>query len=409
MGIPIARIFGIEIRVQFGWVIVLALVAVIAVGQLTAVDPSLEGLTSWVLGGVVALGFFLSSVLHDLAHAIVARRRGIDVKAIAVSFFGGATPLDPSAPDPGDDAAIAASGPIASIALGVVLFALTVGAIALGDGFSAAAGVLSVLVFLNLVLGFVNLVPAYPLDGGRIVRDLAWRRSGSERSGWRAASWSGRLTGMVVIALGVAVLLADGTATGAMIAITGWFLVLSANSVRDRIRLDELVGEQSVGDAMDPASATVNPGLTVDTFASQLLDGQSQMSAVPVVQGEEVVGIVGAGQIRRMPARTRASTRVEDVMIRPPRLTLLSPADPLKVALERLQRAGLDGLPVVDDGKLVGVLTRRGAAAYLQGRSKAAEDRADEPAGRQDQPDNRAQEPDSATTDGSPEGGGPAA
>jgi hypothetical protein len=110
-----------------------------------------------------------------------------------------------------------------------------------------------------------------------------------------------------------------------------------------------------------------------------------------------------------MPARTRASTRVEDVMIRPPRLTLLSSADPLKLALERLQRAGLDGLPVVDDGKLVGVLTRRGAAAYLQGRSKAADDRANEPAGRQDQPDNRAKEPDSATTDGSPEGGGPAA
>jgi Zn-dependent protease/CBS domain-containing protein len=390
MGIPIARIFGIEIRVQIGWVVVLALVAVIAVGQLTAVDPELDGLTSWILGAVVALGFFVSSVSHDLAHALVARRRGIDVKAIAVSFFGGATPLDPSAPDPGDDAAIAASGPLASIAIGIVLFALTVGAIALGDSFSAAAGVLSVLVFLNLVLGFVNLVPAYPLDGGRIVRDLAWRRSGSERSGWRVASWSGRLTGMVVIALGVAVLLADGTATGAMIAITGWFFVLSANSVRDRMRLDELVGGQSVGDAMDPAIATVNPGLTVDTFASQLLDGQSQMTAVPVVQGDEVVGIVGAGQIRRMPARTRASTRVEDVMIRPPRLTLLSPGEPLKLALERLQRAGLDGLPVVDDGKLVGVLTRRGAAVYLQGRSKAGSAK------------------DGAPADGSPEGEGPA-
>lgn len=371
MGIPIARIFGIEIRVQLGWVVVLALVAVIAVGQLTAVDPELEELASWILGGVVALGFFVSSVSHDLAHALVARRRGIDVRAIAVSFFGGATPLDPSAPDPGDDAAIAASGPLASIAIGIVLFALTVGAIALGDSFSAVAGVLSVLVFLNLVLGFVNLVPAYPLDGGRIVRDLAWRRSGSERSGWRAASWTGRLTGMVVIAIGVAVLLVDGTATGAMIAITGWFFVLSANSVRDRMRLDEMVGDQAVGDAMEPTPATVNPGLTVDTFASQLLDGKSLMTAVPVVQGDVVVGIVGVGQVRRIPARTRATTRVEDVMVRPPRLTFLAPADPLRVALERLQRAGLDGLPVVDDGKLVGVLTRRGAAVYLQGRSKA--------------------------------------
>jgi Zn-dependent protease/CBS domain-containing protein len=375
MGIPIARIFGIEIRVQLGWAIVMALIGVIAVGQLTAVDPELEELTSWILGGLVAFGFFLSSVSHDLAHALVARRRGVDVRAIAVSFFGGSTPLDPSAPDPGDDAAIAASGPIASIAIGALLFALTVGAIALGDSFSAAAGVLSVLVFLNLVLGFVNLVPAYPLDGGRIVRDLAWRRTGSERSGWRAASLTGRVTGMVIIAIGVAYLLTDGSPTGAMIAITGWFLVLSANSVRDRIRLDELVGEHLVSDVMEPNPVTVHPGLTVDTFAAQLLDGESLMTAVPVVRGDEVVGILGVGQVRRIRSRDWATTRVEDVMAGPPKLSFLSPTDSLKHALERLQRAGLDGLPVLGDDRLVGVLTRRGAALFIQAR--ASKTRAD--------------------------------
>jgi Zn-dependent protease len=374
MGIPIARIFGIEIRVQLGWAIVLALVAVIAVSQLTALDPELEELTSWILGGLVAFGFFLSSVSHDLAHALVARRRGIEVRAIAVSFFGGATPLDPSAPDPRDDVAIAASGPLVSIAISALLFALTAGALALGDSFSAVAGVLSVLVFLNLVLGFVNLVPAYPLDGGRIVRDLAWRRTGSEQSGWRAASLTGRITGMVVIALGIAVLIVEGSATGAMIAITGWFLILSANTVRDRVRLDELVGDHLVGDAMEPTPVTVHPGLTVDTFAAQLLDGESPMTAVPVVQGEEVVGILGVGQVRRIPARNWATARVEEVMVKPPKLTFLAPTDSLKHALERLQRAGVDGLPVLDGGRLVGVLTRRAAALFVHGRtSKPAE------------------------------------
>lgn len=370
MGIPIARIFGIEIRVQLGWVVVLALIAVVAVGQLTELNPEIEELAAWVLGAVVALGFFISSVSHDLAHALVARRRGIDVRSIAVSFFGGATPLDPTSPDPGDDVAIAASGPLVSIGIGVVLFALTLGATALGDGFSAVAGVLAVLVFLNLLLGLVNLVPAYPLDGGRIVRDLAWRRSGSERSGWRAAAMTGRLTGMMVIGVGVAYLVVEPDATGAMIALTGWFLVLSANSVRDRVKLDDLVGDHRVLDAMEPTPATVSPNLTVDTFAAQLLDGESPMTAVPVVQGDVVLGILGVGQIRRIRRSNWPNTRVEDVMATPPKMSFLAPADTLKQALERLHRSGLDGLPVLEDGRLIGMLTRRGVGRFVHDRTE---------------------------------------
>ena len=370
MGVPVARIFGIEIRVQLGWVIILALIAVIAVGQLTAIDTEIESLASWILGGIVALGFFVSSVSHDLAHALVARRRGVEVQAIGVSFFGGSTPLDPASSNPGDDAAIAASGPLTSIGIATGLFAVSVGVVALGEQYRATSGVLSVLILLNLMLGLVNLIPAYPLDGGRIVRDLAWRRSGSERSGWRVASLSGRATGLVVIAIGFALLLPNGDVTGAMIALTGWFLVLSANSVRDRVRLDDLFGDLLVSEAMEPTPATVHPSLTVDIFAAQLLDGESPVTAVPVVQGEEVVGLLGIGQVRRVRRAAWESTRVEDVMARPPRLTFLRPMDSLRNGLERIQRAGLDGLPVLEEGRLVGMLTRRGAATFMQERQR---------------------------------------
>jgi Zn-dependent protease len=373
IGIPIARVLGIEIRVQLSWVFVLALVAVIAVGQLTAIDPAIEAVTSWILGGIVAFGFFISSVAHDLAHAVVARRRGVDVRAVVVTFFGGSTPLDPGSADPGDDAAIAASGPLVSITIGLVLLALTAWAFALGDAFSNATGVLSVLVFLNLVLGFVNLIPAYPLDGGRIVRDVVWRRSGSERSGYRAASRSGRITGLLVIALGIGVLAVDPTLTGAMIAVTGWFLILSANAVRDRIKVDELVGGHTVGEAMEPDPVTVSPSLTIDTFAAQLIDGESPMTAVPVVEHDKVVGILGVAQVRRIPQARWTSTRVEDAMVKPPKLTFLSREDALKEALEKIQRQGVDGLPVMDEGTLAGVLTRRSAALFVRARQAAPE------------------------------------
>jgi Zn-dependent protease len=365
MGIPIARIFGIEIRVQLGWAVVLALVAFIAVGQLNAVDPTLEDAVAWLLGGIVAIGFFISSVSHDLAHALVARRRGIDVRSIGVSFFGGATPLDPSSPDPGDDAAIAASGPLVSLGIGALFFGLLVVVVFVGKEFNAAAGVLSVLVFLNLVLGLVNLVPAYPLDGGRIVRDLAWRRSGSERSGWRAAWRTGRMTGLIVIGVGVVFLVSQGDMTGAFIALTGWFFVLSSNSVRDRIKLDDLVGGRVVRDAMEEVQVTVQPNLTVDTFAAQLLDGETPLSAVPVMDGGAIVGLLGVTQVRRIRRPDWTKTRVADVMVKPPKLTFLAPTDPLRVGLERIYKAGIDGLPVTEDGNLLGVLTKRGISLFV--------------------------------------------
>ena len=365
MGIPIARVFGIEIRVTFGWVFVLALVAVIAVGELTTIDPALEGVIAWVLGAMVAAGFFLSSMSHDLAHALVARRRGVEVKSIGVSFFGGATPLDPSSADPGDDAVIAASGPLASLGIGAALFGITLGVVGVAGEFNAAAGVLIVLVFLNLILGLVNLVPAYPLDGGRIVRDIVWRRSGSERNGWRAAARTGRLTGMVIAGIGIAYLAVEINATGVMIALTGWFFVMSANTVRDKMKLEDLLGGHAVREAMDEDPTTVTPALTVDTFAAQILDGESPLFAVPVVEGETVVGILGPIQLRRMQKAEWATTRVGDVMAKPPAMTTLTPDEPMRPALERMYKAGLDGLPVLEDGRLVGVMTRQGVGRFV--------------------------------------------
>jgi Zn-dependent protease len=312
-------------------------------------------------------------VSHDLAHALVARRRGIDVRSIAISFFGGASPLDPASPDPGDDAAIAASGPIASIVIGLVLLVLMICATGLGKAFDAAAGVLAVLVFLNMVLGFVNLVPAYPLDGGRIIRDITWRRSGSERAGWRAASRSGRFTGWFIVGLGIVYLIGASDVTGALISLTGWFLVLSSNAVRDRVRLDELVGDHLVSEAMEPTT-TVSPTLTVDTFAAQLLDVESGVSAVPVTRGDEIIGLLSAGQVRRLRRGQWASTHVADVMATPPRLTFLAPTVSLREGLEQVAKSRLDGLPVLEDGKVVGVLSRRSIGRFIgEKRARAGE------------------------------------
>jgi len=368
-GIPLARIFGIEVRVHLGWVLVLALVGYVAVTGLDVVQPGLDPAVSWVAGGVVAIGFFLSSAAHDLGHAIVARRRGLDVRTIAVSFFGGATPLDPIAPKAQDDLAIAVAGPAVSIviALALALVAAALNAVG-GPASLTLAATIGVLMGLNILLGVVNLLPAYPLDGGRIVRAFAWRRRGRIDAGWLASARSGRVTGFAGIGIGIAVALGGYVTNGAMIAISGWFLVLSARTITERIRVDKLIGGLHVEDAMETSPVSVGPTLTVDTLASQLLDGESTMTAVPVVNDGGVIGVLGIRDIQRLQERRWATTRVEEVMAKPPRLILLSARDSLVTAIERLQRAGLDGLPVVDGTSLVGILTRRSVGQILHER-----------------------------------------
>ena len=368
IGVPVARILGIEIRVQLAWILPMALVAVLAYDQIQTTSPGLEAAVAWGLGAAVSAAFFLSSLVHDLVHAIVARSRGIQVQSIAVSFFGGATPLDPTAPNPGDDLAIAASGPLASLAIAGACGVLAFATAGLGGDLGLLAVPLAALLVLNALLGGINLVPAYPLDGGRIVRAIAWRRTGSEISGWRAAATSGRLSGMAAVVVGLGVLLLGSTTNGAMIALSGWFLVLSSRTIRDRLRVDELIGDRHVRDAMEPSTVTVHPALTLDTFAAQLLDPESGTSAVPVTDGDAVVGLVGLRQVNRVRRDKWPVTHVADVMVKPPRLVIVGPDTPLPEAVAAIQRANVDGLPVVEEGRLTGVLTRLGVGRIVTDR-----------------------------------------
>ncbi|HSO29847.1 MAG TPA: site-2 protease family protein [Candidatus Sulfomarinibacteraceae bacterium] len=371
IGVPVARILGIEVRLQLGWIFVVALVAALATAQVAESDPAVEPVVRWLLGGVIAFGFFASALAHDLSHALVARRRGVEVRSIVVSFFGGATPLDPASPNPRDELAIAVTGPAASIGLGAGL-AIAATAIAAGGASVAivVAEVLAVLAVLNLILGLVNVIPAYPLDGGRIVRAFAWRRTGLERDGWQAAATSGRIVASLVVVGGAAAILVGQVANGAMIALSGWFLLLSSRAIRERVRANDLIGDLAVGDVMERDGPTVQPGLTVDLVAGQLLDGDVPTTAIPVLRGDEVVGILGFRQVRRLRPAARETARVEDLMAKPPRLPILGSTDRLVPAIEQLQRSGLDGLPVVDDGRLVGVLTRSSIGRAVQARTR---------------------------------------
>lgn len=369
-GIPVARLFGFEIRIHPSWIFIVALVAVIVERQVREFPTGIDVVSGWVIGAVAAGAFLVSVLAHELAHGIVARRRGLDVGPITLYFFGGSASFQLESDRPRDEAAIALAGPVVSLAIGVLLVIIAFAVGAINHPVADAAAVIAlVLAVLNLILGGVNLIPAYPLDGGRIVRAAAWARKGDERDGARAAAASGRYVGWALLAAGLVLILRNDIVDGLMLGLSGWFLGGASRGISRRLAVQELLKDVRVGDVMDKEVGTVAPHLTVDTFADRLLEGGEGI-AMPVLRDEVVVGLIGASQLRRLRRKLWQTTRAEDLMIAPPTLPLVGPEDTLWSALDRLRRSGLDGLPVVEGVRLLGVVTRKAIVATIQSRAQ---------------------------------------
>ena len=373
-GIPIGRILGFEIRVHFSWVLILALVAVIVVGQLEAAAPDAEPALRWLVGGIIAAAFLASVLAHELAHGVVARRRGLPTGPITLLFFGGVTVLEHDAERPADEAAVAVAGPVVSAVVGVVLAAI---AVAVGQsrdelltGTAAAALTLAVL---NLLLGGINLVPGFPLDGGRILRAAIWARTGDRGRATRLTAGIGRAIGWALVGAGLVVVLRGDVASGIMLGLAGWFLGTAARAVVRQQAVEDLLRRVTVGEAMERDVPAIAPQLTLDTFAEELIgEGDTERpSVVSVMRDDEVVGVIGQTQLRSVGRSAWTTTRAEDLMSATVDLPVLSPADSVWSGLDRLRRSGAEGLPVSDGSGILGLLTRRSVMRAIQAGSTA--------------------------------------
>jgi Zn-dependent protease len=372
-GLPVARILGFEVRLHLSWVLILALVTALAAERFALVGPGFPAGVRWTAGALVALALLASVLAHELGHALVARRVGLPDRPITLFFFGGAGAIETDGRNPWEEVRIAAAGPAASLAIAAVLL-IGAGVIAALTGGSAAmpsvvGEMLLVLGTVNLLLAVLNLLPAFPLDGGRLLRAIAWSLTGDVKRASRLTSITGRAIGWGLVALGIAVAITRDPIDGAMIGVAGWFLGNAGRAVERRLLVEELIADVRVEDVMERDLPSVVPQLTVDTFADRYL-GTGEPPAIPVVADRRWLGIIGVSQLRRLARRAWPTTRAEDLMVSPPLLPLLAPDDDLWGALEHLRRSGLDGLPVVRGGDLLGVLTRRAALATIQDRAR---------------------------------------
>lgn len=376
-GVSIGRILGVRILLHPSWFVIFALVIITIVGSLSGDGIPGQRVSlglRWVIAIGFALLFFGSVLVHELAHALVARRRGLVVSEITLFIFGGAANLEQEAPDARTEALVAVAGPLSSLVLGAAFLAgsFLFPASARADDVSEIPRTIMVsLGGANLLLAVFNLIPGFPMDGGRLLRAFVWGVTHDFLRATRVATLIGRALAYVLIGVGFFLALNGQVVNGVWLAFIGWFLNQAAETSYRRVAIEKLVEGIAVRDVMDRDVRVVNPNLTLDTLVDQhLLSGEA--SLYPVTLDDELVGTVEIGQVSRVARTSWPHTRVTDVMSRGDAMVVMTEPEPLWDAVSRFEESRINAIPVVDAEtrrKLQGLLTRDGVFRALRNRA----------------------------------------
>jgi Zn-dependent protease/CBS domain-containing protein len=368
----IGSVAGIRIGIHPTWLIIAALFTYwLAVGDLPERFPGWPAIAYVAVGAGVAVLFFASVLAHELSHALVARRFGIEVRDITLFIFGGAATLEGDAKTPRQEALIALAGPFCSLVLGAAL----VGGSLLIDQrhVGEIAGWLGVI---NFSLALFNLIPAFPMDGGRVLRAVLWRVRGDQFAATRGAAAVGRLFGYALIAVGAWWAFSGEPNgidfNGVWLAFIGWFISNAAGATVAQMGVQRSLAGVRVRDVMEPLPASVSPNETVaDLVNERLVRGESRSFLVKHDDGG-LAGIVTLSDVRRVAREDWPTARVTDIMTRYNDLAVVRPDDELSKALELLQEREVNQLPVVEeDGRtVIGLLTRAGILRLVDTRMK---------------------------------------
>lgn len=362
----LGRLFGVEIGIHASWLIIAFFITYsLAVVQLPELVGSWSTLEYWVVAAVVAALFFASVVAHELSHALVARRFGLSVRAITLFVFGGAAELTEEPKRARDEAAIAVAGPVTSLLIGGGMAFIDV--IVPAVHVSVAAGWLAII---NVALGVFNLLPGFPMDGGRILRAVLWRLRGDRFAATRMAAGVGRLFGYLFIVIGVYLVFQRGLG-GIWLALIGWFLTTAADGSMAQLHIERALAGVRVRDVMDPDPPTASPNDLVGELVSErLLKGDARSFLVRHTDGG-LAGLVTLSDIRRLPREQWEHARVADVMTRRAALATVAPEGDAGAALELLHERDVGQLPVVvDEHRPVGMLTRSGLLRAIDTRRR---------------------------------------
>jgi Zn-dependent protease/CBS domain-containing protein len=351
----VARLFGIDIYIDVSWLFVFVLVAwslTVSLGPMHALALSPGGRLA--LGVVTTLFFFASVLAHELAHSLVARARGLKVSRITLFIFGGVSQLSGDFENAEGEGLVAFVGPLMSFVLAGVFY---VCAVLFGFGTPAGVGA-GYLAYANAILAVFNLLPAYPLDGGKVLHSLLWRSTGDQLRATRIAALVGRTIAIGIIALGAVAFIA-GSFGGLWFAFIGWFLFQAGGQESLQTELSATLRGRSAMDVATLPPPPASPTEAARDVMERLL--RSGQRAMPVVDGSKLVGLVTLTDLARLGARGDGDVPVSSVMTTAAELKSVRPDAASSDALKVLAESGYHQVPVIDaSGALVGFVTREG-------------------------------------------------
>jgi CBS domain-containing protein len=373
--LQIGNIAGIPVKIHWSFLLVIPLFAWIIGSQIVLttelirilfgvpIDATLitAGFNPYILGTVVALGLFFGVFVHEVAHSLIAKAKGIKIHGITLLILGGVSQMEEVVPDPKVELPMALAGPLTSLAIGIICSALVYVFPVLPD--PAVAGVLiftfGYLGILNVLLFAFNLLPAFPMDGGRVLRAWLARRMPLSRATQIAAD-VGRAFAVIFGIFGFLML-------NPILILIAFFIYIGANQEATFLRYYVLLQDVTVADAMSNSLVTVEP----ETPLPRLLElmYETKHLGFPVVERGNLVGIVTLSDIHKVSPIDREAMQVRDVMTRDP--ITLPPSAPLIDALRIMTTHGIGRIPVVDDGDLVGIVTRTDVLRVMELREKA--------------------------------------
>lgn len=358
------EMFGFKVRADMSWLVLAALVTwSLATGLFPAFHPGLPPSFYWQMGLAGMIGLFCSLILHELAHSLVARRYGLAIRGITLFIFGGVAEMKEEPASAKVELLMAIAGPLASFALAAGFHLLALAGEARGVA-EAILGVARYLAAINGLLALFNLVPAFPLDGGRVFRAALWHWTGDLRRATRIATRSGEFFGLGLILLGVFSILTGNFVGGMWWFLIGLFLRGAAGASYAQLVTRQAFEGEPVSRFMTRRPVAVPPWLPLRDLVEDYIY-RYHFDLFPVVADARPLGLVGARQVKQVPQDEWPNRTVAEVLVPCAEDNTVTPATDAVKALAIMRRSGNSRLLVVDDGRLVGIISLKDLLAFL--------------------------------------------
>jgi Zn-dependent protease/predicted transcriptional regulator len=354
--VKLFKLLGFEVNVDLSWIIIAVLVTwSLASGLFPYLYHGLTRETYWFMGVVGALGLFISIIAHEFCHSLVARKFGMPMKGITLFIFGGVAEMGDEPPTAKAEFAMAIVGPLSSLAIGLIFYALYRYGLA-ADWDTPINGVVYYIAYINGILAAFNLLPAFPLDGGRVLRSILWGAKGNLRWATRISSAIGAAFGIGLIVLGIFEFIGGNVIGGVWMFLIGMFLRNAAQMSYQQLIVRKALEGESVRRFMNPHPVTVQDSITVEQLVEDYIY-KYHYKMFPVMAGDKLVGCITTRQVKEIPreAWSRETVRVAASACLPDN-TIAPDTDAIK-ALAAMNQTGLSRLLVVENGRLVGIVT----------------------------------------------------